>query len=99
MEQSTIDFLVGLSKSIIQGLSEAQKLESESIANGIAEGLEKSRKKMYTISISVALIGTGFFLTLWGVAKSIDVIFDMNGLGYVMIGIPAALLGALVYKR
>ncbi len=99
MEQNTIDFFVGLTKSIIHGLSEAQRLSSESIGNGIADGLEKSRKKIYSISISVVLIGTGFFLTLWGVATSIDVIFAMHGLGYVMIGIPAALLGALLYKR
>jgi len=41
VQQSIIDFLSGLSKSIIQGFTEAHDV----IGNSIEEGIEKSRKK------------------------------------------------------
>lgn len=94
-----IEFLLGLTKSIIQGLSEAKKFESDAIGDGIANGVEKSRKKLLSIGISISLIGTGLFLTLWGIASGIDDVFAMRGLGFVLIGIPAVLVGALVYKK
>lgn len=91
----TSGFLLGFSKSIIQGLSEVKKLEIDAIA----EGVEKSSKHLFTIGISIALIGTGFFIFMWGIATSIDTLFTMKGMGYVLIGVLAALIGALVYKK
>lgn len=94
-----IKFLLDLSKSIIESFPEkVQKQASEAIGSGIAEGVEKSKKKFFYLGISIALIGTGFFLTLWGIATGIDTIFAMQGLGYVLIGILAILGGALVNK-
>ncbi len=46
MQQSIIDFLSGLSKSITQGFSEA--LKHGGIGNFIEEGIEKFRKKIAT---------------------------------------------------
>ncbi len=96
MRQSTIDFLLGLSKTIILGLGESQK---HGIGNELAEGIEKSRKKLFTIGISISLAATGFFLISWGIASAIDSMFAMRGFGFVLIGILAALTGALAYKK
>ncbi|MCE8423097.1 MAG: hypothetical protein J5U17_01075 [Candidatus Methanoperedens sp.] len=95
MQQSIIDFLSGLSKSIIQGLIEAQK--HGGIGNLIEESIEKFRKKLFSIGIAISIAGTGFFLILWGIASAIDVIFTIRGLGYVLIGFLGVLTGALVY--
>ena len=95
-----IESLGNISKAAIERFySDTQKLASEAIGNGLAEGLEKSRGKLLTIAISIALLTTGFFLTLWGIASAIDMYFTMRGLGYVLIGILAAVTGALVYKK
>ncbi len=96
MQQSTIDFLCGLSKTIIQGLGESQK---HGIGNEVVEGIEKSRKKLFTIGVSVSLVATGFFLILWGISSAIDTMFAMHGFGFVLIGILAALTGALAYRK
>lgn len=96
MQQSTIDFLRGLSKTIILGLGESQK---HGIGNELAEGIEKSRKKLFTLGVSISLAGTGFFLIMWGIATAIDSMFAMRGFGFVLIGILAALTGALAYKK
>lgn len=96
MQEGTIDFLCGLSKSIIQGLSETPR---RGIGDDIVEGIEKSRKKLFTIGVSISIAGTGFFLTLWGIASVIDAVFAMQGFGFVLIGILAVLIGALVYKK
>ncbi len=96
MQQSTIDFLCGLSRSILQGLGEANK---HGIGNEVAEGIEKSRNKLFTIGISVSLAGTGFFMIMWGIGSAIDSIFAMRGFGFVMIGILAITIGALLYKK
>ena len=95
MQQSTIDFVCGLSKSILLGL-EANK---HGIGNEVAEGIEKSRNKLFTIGISVSLAGTGFFMIMWGIGSAIDSIFVMRGFGFVIIGILAITIGALLYKR
>jgi hypothetical protein len=93
------EFLLGLVNGIIQGLpGEAQKHVSDAIGNGIAQGVEKSRKKLFSVGVSIALIGIGLFLLLWGIATSIDIIFKMDGFGYVLIGIPAILIGIILYK-
>jgi hypothetical protein len=95
-QKDIVDFIHGLSHSLMQGLSAAQGHE---LGNDIAEGIEKSRKKLFTIGASVALAGTGFFLTLWGIASTIDAVFVMRGFGFVLIGLIAVLIGALAYKR
>jgi hypothetical protein len=80
----------------MQGTNETQK---HGLGNDIAEGIEKSRKKLFTIGASVALAGTGFFLTLWGIASAIDLMFATRGFGFVLIGLTAIMTGALVYKK
>ncbi len=97
MQQSIIDFLSGLSKSITQGFSEALKYGG--IGNSIEEGIEKFRKQLFITGVAISLAGTGFFLTLWGIASAIDTMFAMQGLGYVLIGLLGILTGALVYKK
>ncbi|KCZ73096.1 hypothetical protein ANME2D_00155 [Candidatus Methanoperedens nitroreducens] len=95
-----IELISSLSRLVIQRFSsEAQKLTSEAIGDGIADGVQKSSQRLFSIGVSIALIGTGFFLTLWGIATGIDTFFEMRGFGYVLIGILAALAGVLVYKR
>lgn len=96
MPQSAIDFVCGLSKSLIEGFGEARK---HGLGNEIVEGIEKSRKKLFTIGFAIALAGTGFFLTLWGIASAIDTMFTMHGLGFVLIGVLAILGGAAEYRR
>lgn len=58
-----VDFLHGLSNSLLQGFGDMQK--HGGLCNEIAEGIEKSRKKLFTIGVSIALAGIGFFLILW----------------------------------
>jgi hypothetical protein len=69
----------------------------------IAEGREKSRKKLLAIGVSIALAGIGFFLILWGISSAIDAISAMQGFGFVLVGIIAVLIavltGALAYKK
>jgi hypothetical protein len=95
VQQDIIDFLSGLSKSIIQGFTEAQC----GISNSIEEGIEKSRKKIFIIGVAISLAATGFFLIFWGIASAIDAMFVMRGLGFVLIGLLGVLTGALVYKK
>ncbi|CAG0955858.1 MAG: hypothetical protein OIN86_06645 [Candidatus Methanoperedens sp.] len=95
MQQSIIDFLSGLSKSIIQGF-----IEHGGIGNSIEEGIEKSRRKLFITGVAISLAATGFFLTLWGIASVIDVMFTMRGIGFVLIGLIGMLTGALlIYKK
>ncbi len=96
-KQDIVDFLQGLSNSLIQGFGGIQK--NGGLGTEIAEGIEKSRKKLFTIGISIALTGIGFFLILWGIASTIDAIFAMRGFGFVLVGIIAVLTGALTYKK
>ena len=93
------EFFEGLSAFIKTLSTDAPKLAGDAIGRGIEEGVKKSSEKLFSLGISIALLATGFFLTLWGIATSIDMIFAMRGLGYVLIGVLAALLGALVYKK
>ncbi|MFZ3384958.1 MAG: hypothetical protein WA144_13640 [Candidatus Methanoperedens sp.] len=95
MQQSIIDFLSGLSNSIIQGFSEAHDV----IGNSIEKGIEKSRKKIFITGIAISLVATGFFLIFWGIASAIDVMFAMRGLGFVLIGLIGVLTGVLLYKK
>jgi len=95
VQQSIIDFLSGLSKSIIQGFTEAHDV----IGNSIEEGIEKSRKKIFITGVGISLAASGFFLILWGIASAIDATFAMHGLGFVLIGLLGVLTGALVYKK
>ncbi|MCX9084036.1 MAG: hypothetical protein OIN87_04455 [Candidatus Methanoperedens sp.] len=95
MQQSIIYFISGLSKSIIQGFTEAQC----GIGNSIEDGLEKSRKKIFIIGVAISIVATGFFLIFWGIASAIDSMFVMRGLGFVLIGLLGVLIGALVYNR
>ena len=97
MHQSIVDFLSGLSKSIIQGFIEVQK--HGGIGNSIEKGIEKFRKKLFTTGVSISVVATGFFLTLWGIASAIDAMFSMRGLGFVLIGLIGVLTGALIYKK
>ena len=94
MQQSIIDFLSGLSKSIIQGLTEAQ-----GIGNSIEQGIERYRKKLFITGVAISIAATGFFLILWGIASSIDAMFAMRGMGFVLIGLVGVLTGALLYKN
>ncbi|HEY9204787.1 MAG TPA: hypothetical protein VIO58_02610 [Candidatus Methanoperedens sp.] len=96
-KQDIVDFIQGLLDSIFHGFGEMQK--HSGLGNEIAEGIEKSRKKLFTIGVSIALAGIGFFLILWGIASTIDTIFAMRGFGFVLVGIIAVLAGALEYKR
>ena len=90
-----IEFLGGLSKTIIHGLSEAHG----GIVNSIEEGIERSRKKIFITGIAISIVATGFFLIFWGIASAIDMMFAMRGLGYVLIGLLAVLTGALLSKK
>ena len=95
MQRSIIDFLKGLSKSIIQGF-----IEHSGIGNSIEESIEKSRKKLFNTGVAISLAATGFFLTLWGIASVIDAMFTMRGLGFVLIGLIGVLTGVLlIYKK
>jgi hypothetical protein len=94
---SIIDFLRGFSKSIIQGFIEAQK--HGGIVNSIEESIERFRKKLFITGVAISIAATGFFLILWGIASSIDTVFAMRGLGFVLIGLFGVLTGALVYKK
>jgi hypothetical protein len=95
VQQSIIDFLSGLSKSIIQGFNEAHG----GIVNSIEEGIEKSRKKLFVNGVAISITATGFFLILWGIASAIDNVFAMRGMGFILIGLLGVLTGALVYKK
>jgi hypothetical protein len=95
VHQSIIDFLSGLSKSIIQGISEVQG----GIGNSIEEGVEKFRKELFITGVAISIAATGFFLTLWGIASAIDTMFAMRGLGFVLVGLLGVLTGVLVYKK
>ena len=96
MQQSIIDFLSGLSKSITQGFIEVQK--HGGIGNSIEEGIENFRTKLFITGVAISLAATGFFLTLWGIASAIDTVFAMRGLGFVLIGL-LGVLKALVCKK
>ncbi len=90
-----IDFLSGLSNSIIQGF-----IGPGGIGNCIEEGIEKFKKKLFITGVAISLAATGFFLTLWGIASFIDAMFTMRGLGFVLIGLIGVMLGALlIYKK
>lgn len=95
MQQSIIDFLSGLSKSMIQSFTEAHG----EIGNSIEESIEKFSKKLFSIGIALSIAGTGFFLIFWGIASAVDATFAMRGLGYVLVGLLGVLTGALVYKK
>ncbi len=95
MQQSIIDFLGDLSKSIIRGLDEAHDV----IINSIEEGIEKSRKKLFITGVAISISAAGFFFIFWGIASGIDAIFVMRGLGFVLIGLLGVLTGAVVYKK
>ena len=97
MLHSIIDSLRGLSKSIIQGFIEAQKYGG--IINSIEESIERFRKKLFITGVAISIAATGFFLILWGIASSIDIVFAMRGLGFVLIGLLGVLTGALLYKK
>jgi len=94
--QQIIDFVSGLTKSLIQGLSEAHDV----IGNSIEEGIEKSRKKIFITGVAISITATGFFLLFWGIASAIDAMFAMRGIGFVLIGLIGMLTGALlIYKK
>jgi hypothetical protein len=95
VHQSIIDFLSGLSKSILQGISEVQG----GIGNSIEERIVKFRENLFITGVAISIAATGFFLTLWGIASAVDTMFDMRGLGFVLIGLLAVLTGVLVYKK
>jgi hypothetical protein len=95
VQQSIIDFLSGLSKSIIQGFTEAHG----EISNSVEECIEEFRKKLFITGVAISIVGVGFFMILWGIASAIDKMFAMKGLGYVLIGLLGVLTGALVYKK
>ncbi len=90
-QQDIIDFLSGLSNSFIQGLSQPQRFDVES--------MEKTRMRIFRMGIAIALSGVGFFLILWGISSTIDTMFAMHGFGFVLVGIIAVLTGALTFRR
>ncbi len=96
-----MNFLHGLSDSLLQGFGDIKKYSG--LDTEIAEGREKSRKKLLAIGVSIALAGIGFFLILWGISSAIDAISAMQGFGFVLVGIIAVLIavltGALAYKK
>jgi hypothetical protein len=92
VQQEIIDFIHGFSESIIHGLNKAQKY-------GIEEDIEKSKMKLFIIAISITIVSTGIFATIWGIALYVDQRFAMQGLGFVLVGIIAILTGALLYKK
>lgn len=96
-KQDMVDFLHGLLNSLLHGFGSMQR--HGGLGDEIVEGIEKSRQKLFTIGISIALAGIGFFLILWGIASTIDTIFAMRGFGFVIVGIIAVLAGALAYKK
>ena len=92
-----LESLGSLSRLAIERVSsETQQFASDTIGDGIAEGIKRSRESIFSLGISIALMGTGFFLTLWGIATGIDTYFAMRGLGYVLIGVLVAVTGALL---
>lgn len=97
MQQNIIDFLSGLSKTLIQGFREALMIGG--IGNSIEESIEKFRKELFITGVAILIAGTGFFLILWGIASAIEAMFAMRGLGFVLIGLLGLLTGALVYKK
>jgi len=97
VQQAIIDFISGLSKSLTQGFSEAQK--NGGIGKIIEDDIERFRKELFTTGVAISLVGIGFFLMLWGIASTIDEIFSMRGLGFVLIGLLGLLTGVLVYKK
>lgn len=98
--QGLRDFFIGFSSSILHNLSkEGQKEISHIIGEGIKEGIEKSGKEISHILISSIIIGTGIFLTIWGIATYIDLIFAMKGFGYILFGIFAIMLGFIFKKK
>lgn len=94
MQQNITDFFSGLSESITQGFSE----QSE-IGRSIEEGIGKIRKKLFITGAAISLAATGFFLTLWGIASTIDTMFAMRGLGFILIGLLGVMTGAVIYKK
>lgn len=96
-EQDIVDFLHGFSDSLLQSFGDIKK--HGGLGTEIVEGIEKSRKKLFTVGISIALVGIGSFLILWGISSTIDAIFEMRGFGFVLIGIIALLSGAIAYKK
>ncbi len=98
-QQDIIDFLTGLSDALIHGFGDIQKQSEHGIGVDIAEGIEKSKKMLFTIGIAIAIASSGFFLLLWGIASAIDSMFIMRGVGFVLVGIIALLSGALVSRR
>lgn len=92
MQQEIIDFINGFSDSVIQGLNKTGK-------NRIEEHIEKYKIKLFFIAMSIAIISTGIFMTIWGISSYIDQIFAMRGLGFILVGIIAILAGVVVYNR
>ncbi len=92
MQQEIIDFIHGFSESVIQSLNKAQKHEIE-------EDIEKSKIKLFFLAISIALFSTGIFITIWGIATYIDHRFNMQGFGFVIIGVTVILAGVLLFKK
>lgn len=92
MRQEIIDFIHGFSESVVCGLNKAER-------HKIEEDIEKSKLKIFFIAISIATIGAGIFVTMWGIAYYIDQRFDMQGLGYVLVGMIAILTGTVLYKK
>jgi ABC-type anion transport system duplicated permease subunit len=82
----------GFSESIIYGIDSTQK-------HRIEEDIAKFKMKLFIIVISIAIVLAGIFAIIWGIASYIDTRFAMQGLGFVLIGIIAILIGTLLYKR
>ncbi|VVB90001.1 Uncharacterised protein [uncultured archaeon] len=96
-KEDIVNFLHGLSTSILEGFGEVEK--HGSLSFDLSEALEKSRKKLFIIGVSIMLSGVGFFLIFWGIASAVDAMFAMRGFGFVLVGIIAVLTGALAYKK
>ena len=101
MKQHVDQFLRGLFESIHSGVGET-RLYNEieiSIGKSIAAIIVKFRKELLSTVVAIVLVGTGFFLMLWGIASTVDAIFAMRGLGYVLIGLLGLLAGVVIYRK
>jgi len=91
VRQEIIDFINGFSESIIHGIKNEQN-------HRIEEYIKKFKTKLFVIGISIVIVSTGFFMTIWGIASYIDQIFAIRGAGFISVGTIVILTGIVIYK-
>lgn len=90
MRQYIIDFIHGFAESLIHNIGKTHELSKD---------IEKSKAKIFSITIAIAMISAGIFLAIWGISSYIDSRFAMQGLGFVLVGTIAILIGIIIFKR